>query len=103
MNICSNKSGEKMKDFILNYFLIISIFTFLITAYDKIAAKRLPKHRIRESFLLILGILGGSVAEYLTMLLIRHKTKHKKFMAGLPIIIVLQIILIGVCIYFMKQ
>ena len=54
------------------------------------AAKSRPTHRVSEKSLLILALLGGSVAELLTMLKIRHKTKHKKFMIGLPVIIFLQ-------------
>ena len=62
----------------------------IVTIYDKIAAKKRPKHRIRENTLLLLAILGGAAAELVTMLLIRHKTRHKKFMIGLPVIIVAQ-------------
>jgi uncharacterized membrane protein YsdA (DUF1294 family) len=34
--------------------------------------------------------LGGSVAMFITMQIIRHKTKHVKFMLGIPVIMVLQ-------------
>lgn len=77
-------------EYILIYFLLVSFVTVCVTVYDKIAAKRLRKHRVPEKMLLILAILGGSAAELFTMLIIRHKTKHKKFMIGLPIIIALQ-------------
>ena len=49
--------------------------------------------RTPEKTLLILSALGGSVAMLITMLLIRHKTKHVKFMLGIPIIIILQVAL----------
>ena len=74
----------------LEYWAAISLVTVIVTVYDKIAAKKRPKHRVRENTLLLLGLLGGSLAEYLTMLLIRHKTRHKKFMIGLPVIIAVQ-------------
>ncbi len=83
-----------MTEYILIYILCISIVSAIITAYDKRAAKKYPKHRVPENVLLIFAIAGGSVAEFLTMLKIRHKTKHKKFMVGLPVIIVLQTIVI---------
>ena len=89
-----------MKDFFLNYFLILWIITFVITVYDKIASKKFTKHRVRESYLFLLAVFGGALPEYLTMLLIRHKTKHKKFMIGLPVIFVLQLISAGIIIYF---
>lgn len=81
-----------MTEYFFIYILCISLVTAIITAYDKRAAKKYPKNRIPENVLLMLAIAGGSIAELLTMLKIRHKTKHKKFMIGLPVIIVLQMI-----------
>ena len=78
-------------EYILIYFVVISLIACFVTIYDKKAAKKWPKHRVSEKSLFLLALLGGSVAEYLTMLRIRHKTKHKRFMIGLPIIIVLQV------------
>ena len=77
--------------FILAYLLIISIISVCVTVYDKWAAKKRPKERTRESTLLLLSALGGSVAMLLTMYSIRHKTKHMKFMIGIPLIIVVQV------------
>ena len=81
-------------EYILIYFAVISLITITVTAYDKKAAKKWTKHRIPEKVLFLLALSGGSVAEYLTMLKIRHKTKHKSFMIGLPLIIVLQVVTI---------
>ena len=77
--------------FLLAYLLIISIVSICVTAYDKWAAKKRPQERTRESTLLLLSALGGSLAMLLTMLAIRHKTKHMKFMIGIPLIITLQL------------
>ncbi|MCL2071914.1 MAG: DUF1294 domain-containing protein [Oscillospiraceae bacterium] len=41
--------------------------------------------------LFFVSAIGGSVAMLLTMRAVRHKTQHKRFMVGLPVIIVLQI------------
>ncbi len=73
----------------LIYFAAISLVSVIITVYDKKAAKS-GKRRIRESTLLLLSALGGSLAMYITMKKIRHKTKHKKFMIGIPVIMILQ-------------
>ena len=81
-------------EYILIYFLAISLITNIVTVYDKKAAKKWTKHRVPEKILFLLAILGGSLAEYLTMLKIRHKTKHKRFMIGLPIIMVLQVVIL---------
>ena len=82
-----------MEIFLL-YFIIISFLTILVTVYDKKVSKKQGKRRISEKALMILAIMGGSIVEYLTMLKIRHKTKHKKLMIGLPVIIILQLALI---------
>ena len=78
----------------LVYLGVISLISMIVCVYDKIAAKHNPKHRTRESTLLLLSALGGSVVMYLTMQLIRHKTRHLKFMIGIPVIIFLQIAII---------
>lgn len=61
----------------------------VLTVYDKIAAKA-GRHRIPEATLILIGVLGGALFEFIVMQLIRHKTRKPKFMLGLPIIILLQ-------------
>ncbi len=75
------------------YLALISLITAAVTAADKIKAKK-GAFRVPENTLIILALFGGSVAEYFTMRLIRHKTLHKKFMVGLPLIIIFQLLLI---------
>ena len=79
-----------MKREVLIYLISINILGIILTIYDKIASKKFRKNRIRENVLLLIGVLGGAVSMYITMKLIRHKTRHKKFMTGLPIIFFLQ-------------
>ena len=86
----------------LYLFLAISLVSVIFTVYDKIAAKRLPRHRVPEATLLLLSILGGSLPMYITMQIIHHKTQHKKFMIGIPIILAIQIILMILYFYFAK-
>lgn len=76
----------------LGWFVLISLTSVVVTVLDKLKAK-FSKWRIRESALLILSVLGGSVAMLITMLLIRHKTRKPRFMLGIPIIIILQLAL----------
>lgn len=80
-----------MKREVLIYLISINILGIILTIYDKIASKKFRKNRVRENVLLLIGALGGAVSMYITMKLIRHKTRHKKFMAGLPIIFFLQV------------
>ena len=72
------------------YWAIVSLVAVILTCYDKIAAKRKGR-RTREKTLFVVSLLGGSAAMYATMLLIRHKTKHKRFMLGLPLLLALQL------------
>lgn len=79
--------------YFLFYLAVISIIAIILTVSDKRRAVK-HKYRIRESVLLLFSALGGSVAMFITMLMIHHKTRHVKFMLGIPLIIVAQIALI---------
>ncbi len=73
------------------YLAIIGLIAAVVTVYDKWAAKHNPRHRTPEKTLLLISALGGSVVMFSVMQIIRHKTKHAKFMVGIPLIILLQI------------
>lgn len=79
----------------------ISLISMIVCIYDKIAAKHRPRHRTPEKTLLLLSALGGSLAMYITMQIIHHKTQHKKFMIGIPVIMGIQIVLIILYFYFL--
>ena len=81
----------------LIYLAVISLIAITVTVADKSKARR-NKWRVPEVALLGISALGGSVAMFITMLLIRHKTKHVKFMLGIPLIIALQIAAVVVII-----
>ncbi len=84
-----------LKTVLIAYLAIISIISIIVCIWDKkISKKNRVELRIPEAVLLILSALGGSVAMLTTMLLTRHKTKHVKFMLGIPVIIILQVSLI---------
>ena len=72
------------------YFLLISLIAITATLLDKYRARR-HKWRIPEATLLLLSALGGSAAMLITMRLIQHKTRKKKFMIGIPVILILQL------------
>lgn len=84
---------------LLGYLAVISVVSVIVCIYDKFASKHMTKHRTREATLLGLSALGGSVAMFATMLIIRHKTKHVKFMLGIPVIMVIQGA-VAVAVYF---
>ena len=80
-----------MKEFGI-YLLIVNIFTFIVYGVDKLKAK---EHwwRISEATLLFLAVGGGSVGAWVGMKVWHHKTMHKKFKYGVPIILLLQAVL----------
>ena len=80
------------KEFII-YIIIINVIGIILTCYDKIASKRYRKNRIRENVLLFIGLLGSALTMYITMKIIHHKTKHKKFMITLPLMILAHIVM----------
>ena len=72
------------------YLALISIVAAGVTIADKIKAKA-GAWRVKEATLLLISALGGSVAMFITMQIIRHKTKHAKFMVGIPLIFAAQV------------
>lgn len=84
---------------IIGYFVLINIVTFIIYALDKNRARK-DKYRIPEKHLVLLGVLGGSGGALMSMSVFRHKTQHKKFYLGIPLIILLQVVL-SIVIYFL--
>jgi uncharacterized membrane protein YsdA (DUF1294 family) len=78
---------------------ILNVITFLVYGIDKWKAKK-ERWRIPESTLLLLAVVGGSIGALLGMKVWHHKTMHKKFKYGIPLIIVLQI---GVLGYLLKM
>ena len=83
-----------MTNVLLYYLIVINVVTFLVYGIDKWKAKQ-SKWRIPEATLLLLAIIGGSVGAWLGMKTWHHKTMHKKFKYGLPLILLAQIALIA--------
>lgn len=83
------------------YFVILAIVSVAMTVADKASAKR-GGWRVPEATLMMLGLFGGALPMYVTMKTIRHKTKHKKFMIGLPLEIALHaaVVCVGLYLHF---
>ena len=82
----------------LYYLSAINVVTFALFGLDKYNARK-GNRRIREVTLMAMAALGGSVGAWMGMRLWHHKTKHRKFRYGIPLILLLQIALI----YFLHQ
>ncbi|MBR6573272.1 MAG: DUF1294 domain-containing protein [Clostridia bacterium] len=88
--------------YILIYLGFVNLIGIFLCIKDKRAAKK-GKWRVKENTLITLCLFGGSLGIYLCMKLIRHKTKHKKFMVGIPLIMVLQVIFVIVATLHIKS
>ena len=88
------------------YLVIINVVTFFVYGIDKwrsaegrlypkgLKKAKHAKWRVSEVTLLFLAVIGGSIGAWLGMKTWHHKTLHKKFRYGIPIIILLQVALL---------
>ena len=81
-----------MANALLYYLIVVNILTFAVYGIDKWKAKQ-DGWRISEATLLMLAVIGGTIGALLGMQVWRHKTMHKKFKYGLPLILLAQIAL----------
>ena len=76
-------------NWVVVWLIAAAITAFSIVLWDKNRARR-REWRVQESSLWLIALLGGAAVMFLTMLTIRHKTRHKQFMIGLPLLALLQ-------------
>lgn len=74
------------------YIILMNLFGFGAMGLDKWKASH-HKWRIPEKTLFLISILGGSAGTWLGMYFFRHKTKHISFVAGIPLIFIIQLVL----------
>ena len=79
---------------ILGYLLAVNITSFFLYGIDKYKAKK-GRWRISEATLLLMAVIGGSIGAWVGMRIWHHKTMHKKFKYGIPVIIIMQIALVA--------
>jgi len=70
--------------------LLINLTGWVLMGIDKRRARR-DKWRIRERTFFLIAAIGGSIGVFAGMLTFRHKTKHLKFVLGIPAIIAVQL------------
>ena len=93
MKILSDDPATALTLFFWLYLLGINIITFVAYGIDKWKSRH-AKWRTPEATLLGLAAIGGSIGAWLGMKLWHHKTLHKKFKYGIPLIIIVQIALL---------
>ena len=80
------------------YLVIVNLTAFIAMGWDKRKAKK-GAWRTPEKTLFLLAVLGGSPGAIAGMYTFRHKTKHIKFVIGMPTILLVQIIVAGVILF----
>ena len=85
--------GLNLTHILLLYLVAVNLVTFFIYGIDKFKSKR-AKWRVPEATLLGLAAVGGSIGAWLGMKLWHHKTLHKKFRYGIPLILIAQIAIV---------
>lgn len=80
-----------MQEVALLWLLVWNFVAFALMGVDKAKARQ-GRWRIPEKTLFLSAILGGSVGAMLGMSLFRHKTQHRRFRLGMPLILGLQVL-----------
>ena len=85
---------EKYIIIIVVYLLAINLISFALFGLDKYKARK-HRFRISERRLFLSALLGGSLGALLGMTHFHHKTKHRIFQIGIPLILICQLAVIG--------
>ena len=83
-----------MLTYLLYYLAFINLLLFVLMGVDKAKAKR-GSRRVPEATLFFLAVVGGSLGGMLGMAAFRHKTLHRSFRVGFPVILIAQLALAG--------
>ena len=86
-----------MKLFLI-YLAVVNLAAFALMGVDKLRAKR-GAWRIPERTLFLPAILGGSPGAILGMQMFRHKTRHRQFAVGIPLILLVQLVIVVLLIW----
>lgn len=76
-----------------DYLIVINLVSFIMMFLDKRNAQK-HKWRIPERRLFLYALLFGGIGIWFGMYILRHKTKHKKFVIGIPAIMAVQFTII---------
>lgn len=82
--------------------LVMNVSAFVVMGIDKFLAIS-HKWRIPEKTLFAFAIAFGGIGGFLGMRVFRHKTRHWYFAVFFPILAVLQVIVIGLALYYFRD
>lgn len=81
------------REIFFTYYFSINLINFVLFYLDKKRARN-RQWRIPESTLLFISLLGGTIGGLVGMNLFRHKTKKMKFVIGMPLILIVNILIV---------
>jgi len=82
----------------LYYILIINLYGIFVMYSDKNKSKK-GKWRTPEKTIFAIAFAFGALGIFIGMRLFRHKTKHNKFVIGIPLILIVQVFIFSKYIY----
>lgn len=83
---------------LLSYLAAVNLIGFVLMGIDKHRAKK-RGFRIPEATLFVIALIGGSIGSILGMYTFRHKTRHRRFVYGMPLILILQILILAALLH----
>jgi uncharacterized membrane protein YsdA (DUF1294 family) len=84
--------------FILYYIIAINLYGIFVMYSDKKKSQK-GKWRTPEKTIFTIAFAFGALGIFMGMRLFRHKTKHKKFVIGIPLILIVELLIFFTYIY----
>ena len=80
-------------DYLILYLILINAVGFVFMLTDKYKAQN-KLRRTPEAVLMLVAVIGGSLGSLLGMYAVRHKTKHRKFSVGIPVLLLIHCLIL---------
>ena len=78
----------------IGYLVLVNLVSFVMYGIDKRKAIK-DQWRIPEKTLLLAALVGGSLGAFVGMQIFHHKTKHWNFKTFFPLMLIVQLVLLG--------
>ncbi|WP_207953026.1 DUF1294 domain-containing protein [Paenibacillus agricola] len=81
--------------------IIMNVIGFIRMGQDKQYAKK-RRRRVSERQLFMIALLGGAIGSWIGMRVWRHKTNHRSFTIGIPLLVVVNVGVIYLAITYLN-
>ncbi|GGG79857.1 DUF1294 domain-containing protein [Paenibacillus radicis (ex Gao et al. 2016)] len=89
-------------EWLWNYLIVVNVVAFALMGADKHAARN-KKRRVPEKRLFGFAAIGGAAGAWIGMQVFRHKTKHRSFVVGIPLLILWNLVAVYVVLRLLGQ